>query len=63
MRVIAHLTEQEFHRLQELAINERRPLKDQAAWLLSQALKAADRLSTNEVSDSLEDRDEHPASA
>jgi len=40
MRVITYLSEQEFHQLQKLANDERRPIRDQAGYLLSQALKA-----------------------
>jgi hypothetical protein len=38
MRIITDLTEEEFKRLQELSAEQRRPVRDQAAYLLSKAL-------------------------
>lgn len=38
MRVTVDLGEQEFKRLQEIAVDERRSLREQAAWLLAHLL-------------------------
>lgn len=39
MRVTVDIGEQEFKRLQEIAVDERRSLREQAAWELVRALK------------------------
>ncbi len=39
MRVIVDLREQEFRKLPELSLDERRSLREQAAWLLGKVLR------------------------
>ena len=49
MRVIVELREPEFRKLQEQALDERRSVREQAGWLLAQALKAqAEQEGSNE---------------
>lgn len=52
MRVTVDLGEQEFKRLQEIAIDERRSLREQAAWLLGRVLaRPNERQTYNKESD------------
>jgi hypothetical protein len=41
MRITIDLTRKEYDRLSEIAKAERRPLRDQAAWLVAGALKTS----------------------
>ena len=52
-RITIDLREDAFQRLQQLALSERRPTRDQAAWMIEQRLAPQPPRDTREVASGL----------